>query len=834
MKRTLLLVMTALLTIAASAQDVVITQVNFPDRNFREWLLQQPYGTDGVITEAEKGTITSLSVQSLGIKSLKGIKNFSALTELYCYGNQLDGNAMLHLVNELPSYVSETTFKIYAIDSKDSGEGNVLNTSLAYLLNEKGWKVYDRNGGEAVEIIGALPDKSTWLTLDDWATKSQRMPLDTTYTDATGNLKVKVNNQEDKMKWEINRNFWFVNPLGVAEQWEGTRLTTNTKVTTTNMVVTTSSSGYLYVYAYSGVAGRTLSAMGKSDGMYIKQVELPNARSSVPDADGTMRSAYPNTPIIISAENAAAGVELTSPYGSIYICGMVFVPIEFESSSTPKTTTYTTVEGTELTLRVISEDEKTAIITAADVATGQTELTIPETVDGYTVTGIGDHAFHWNSLFDFLERITLPETIEEIGEWGFGACSNLKEINLPAALKSIGNSAFVNSRELTSFNIPQNLLYIGDNCFDNCTKLASFTVDAANTHFTVQDEILYATENGVPTTLVMYPMPKTDIIDFVVPSTVKKIQTLKNITSLETITLPDGIEEIVDMGWGCRSLTAIYLHPDNPYYTVQNGVLYDKYMQTLILIPEGHKMETFTVPYGVTRIESGAIAYLQQLKVLNISASVESLTRSDFYNYPCPALQAINVDEYNTGYSSIDGLLYEKRNDQPYYLYCCPPARMGDVTIPDTGIRIYGAFRNCQKLGTVEIPASAICSSRLVVNGNYYLGIFNNTKIEKLVIYSDDILNYDIYPERAAQILDLSTVIYVPENRVEACKASAGWGQYTIKSIDELTTGISSPSLNDNVQTANDNAPAYNLSGQRVGQSYKGIAIKNGHKVIVK
>ncbi len=828
MKRTLLLVMTALLTIVASAEEVVINQVHFPDRNFREWLLQQPYGADGVITDAEINAITSLSVQSLGIKSLKGIGYFTALTELYCYGNQLDGNAMLQLSGELPSSVGETTFNLYAIDGKDSSEGNVLTTSIAYLLNDKGWKVYDRNGGEAVEIVGALPDKSTWLTLDDWATKSQRMPLDTTYTDATGTLKVKVNNQENKMKWDIDKRFWFENPLGIAELWEGTRLNTNTKVTTTNMVVTTPTAGYLYVYAYTGVPGRTLSAMGKSNGMYIKQVELPNSKVDMQDADGTMRGSYPNTCIPVSVENAAAGVELTSPYGSIYICSIIFVPIGFESSLTPMTSIFTTEEGTKLTLQVISEDEKTAIITAADVATGQTELTIPQTANGYSITGIGDNVFSNYSL----ERVSLPETIEEIGEWAFSGCAKLTEINLPAALKSIGNSAFCNSHELTSFNIPQNLFYIGDNCFSNCTQLASFTVDAANTHFTVQDGILYGTENGVPTTLVMYPMPKNDVTDFVVPSTVKKIQTLKNITSLETITLPDGIEKIVDMGWGCRSLKAIYLHPDNPYYTTQDGVLYDKSMQTLMLIPEGHQMETFTVPYGVTRIESGAIAYLQQLKVLNISAWVRSINRTDFHNYPCPALQAINVDEYNTGYSSIDGLLYEKRNDQPYYLYCCPPARMGDVTIPDTGIRIYGAFRNCQKLGTVEIPASAICSSRLVVNGNYYLGIFNNTKIEKLVIYSDDILNYDIYPERAAQILDLSTVIYVPENRVEACKASAGWGQYTIKSIDELTTGINA--IESGPVSKDNDAPSYNLNGQRVGENYKGLVIKNGRKVIVK
>ena len=35
-------------------------------------------------------------------------------------------------------------------------------------------------------------------------------------------------------------------------------------------------------------------------------------------------------------------------------------------------------------------------------------------------------------------------------------------------------------------------------------------------------------------------------------------------------------------------------------------------------------------------------------------------------------------------------------------------------------------------------------------------------------------------------------------------------------------------------QTANPSAPAYSLSGQRVGSGYRGIVIKNGHKYIVK
>lgn len=45
--------------------------------------------------------------------------------------------------------------------------------------------------------------------------------------------------------------------------------------------------------------------------------------------------------------------------------------------------------------------------------------------------------------------------------------------------------------------------------------------------------------------------------------------------------------------------------------------------------------------------------------------------------------------------------------------------------------------------------------------------------------------------------------------------------------FDETATGIEMTNL---VPATNENAPAYNLAGQRVGQSYKGIVIKNGKK----
>jgi len=73
----------------SSGSGVEINYANFPDNNFRTWLLAQPWGIDGVITEAEFAGITSINVSEKNIRDLKGIDYFTALEGLNVYDNQL-------------------------------------------------------------------------------------------------------------------------------------------------------------------------------------------------------------------------------------------------------------------------------------------------------------------------------------------------------------------------------------------------------------------------------------------------------------------------------------------------------------------------------------------------------------------------------------------------------------------------------------------------------------------------------------------------------------------------------------------------------------------------
>ena len=98
------------------------------------------------------------------------------------------------------------------------------------------------------------------------------------------------------------------------------------------------------------------------------------------------------------------------------------------------------------------------------------DLVIPETIDGVTVTLIGEGAFHDN---DFLVSVTIPGTVTWIGNNAFSQYSGLTSVSIPDSVKSIGHSAFYQCAALKSIRIPGSVEYIGYSAFYQCAALAS-------------------------------------------------------------------------------------------------------------------------------------------------------------------------------------------------------------------------------------------------------------------------------------------------------------------------------------------------------------------------
>ena len=99
MKKLLLTLMTVLMASLAARADVTINTTNFPDANFRSYLLSQyPSGT---ITMSQLNARDSLYLYNKGISNLKGVEYFTQLTYLMCYSNNLtsvDVSALTKLV----------------------------------------------------------------------------------------------------------------------------------------------------------------------------------------------------------------------------------------------------------------------------------------------------------------------------------------------------------------------------------------------------------------------------------------------------------------------------------------------------------------------------------------------------------------------------------------------------------------------------------------------------------------------------------------------------------------------------------------------------------------
>lgn len=83
----------------ALAQNIEINATNFPDENFRNWLRQQTYGADGILTSSEISAVKKMHIEGQNIKSLEGINEFFNLQDLRCDNNQLTSLEIAGLSN---------------------------------------------------------------------------------------------------------------------------------------------------------------------------------------------------------------------------------------------------------------------------------------------------------------------------------------------------------------------------------------------------------------------------------------------------------------------------------------------------------------------------------------------------------------------------------------------------------------------------------------------------------------------------------------------------------------------------------------------------------------
>lgn len=96
-------------------------------------------------------------------------------------------------------------------------------------------------------------------------------------------------------------------------------------------------------------------------------------------------------------------------------------------------------------------------------------VTIPETIDGKTVTRIGDNVFKGKSS---LKTVKIPNSVTSIGNYAFYSCKNLKTVTLGNGVKALGANCFSLCESLESIHL-NNIETIGELAFFGCEKLTT-------------------------------------------------------------------------------------------------------------------------------------------------------------------------------------------------------------------------------------------------------------------------------------------------------------------------------------------------------------------------
>lgn len=101
--------------------------------------------------------------------------------------------------------------------------------------------------------------------------------------------------------------------------------------------------------------------------------------------------------------------------------------------------------------------EEDSAVEITGYAGSAARLQIPDRIGGFPVRRVGRKAF-WNSRQ--LERVSVPETVEWIGDWAFASCRALEEIKLPGKNIRFGYKVFQNSMRLKRLFLGQRNPYL--------------------------------------------------------------------------------------------------------------------------------------------------------------------------------------------------------------------------------------------------------------------------------------------------------------------------------------------------------------------------------------
>lgn len=281
----------------------------------------------------------------------------------------------------------------------------------------------------------------------------------------------------------------------------------------------------------------------------------------------------------------------------------------------------------------------------------ETEVVIPNEINGYPVREIKENAFKGNKT---LTSLKVPESVEKIGYGILSECENLAFLTLP----------FTGERHKTEKGLNDyNFGYIfGKTAYKGATATMQF-------YHKNSDEYVELNYYYIPNTL-------KEVVITGVKSTHIPYGAFYNCSEIEKITLG---KEITSVGEFAFSGVTAKIEWKEPQITTIGEHAFEDFKGTEL-----------TIPQSVTEIKKKGYSACVNVKEFNVPDSVSDI---DIYAFSyCYDLEKITF-----------GKNVEKVNAETFY-FCI---NLKNVFLPENLKTIEdGAFDSCKSLAEIEIPAS--------------------------------------------------------------------------------------------------------------------------------
>lgn len=424
-------------------------------------------------------------------------------------------------------------------------------------------------------------------------------------------------------------------------------------------------------------------------------------------------------------------------------------------------------------------------------------ITIPayiENSDGrFAVVGIDDSAFEYCTA---IETVSFDPDCKPtaFGDFAFAGCPNLRDLTIPGTVTTLGRAAISTCPKLESIVVPSSVQHIDEYNFDGCTSLRSVTLS-----------------EGV----------------------VSLISCFYNCPNLKSLHIPASLTSLDPSQFNStnRSLETLTIAPDNPAFTIDDGVIFNKQKTEILGFPSaynrhrthytppafvtaigdyafmGTALTSITLNEGLASIGYMAFCSTHSLKSISLPASLTTLESN--YVFAGSAVEHVHigkglatfnprkvfdsarniktltVDPQNPNFCAIGNTLYTKdpTTQGPHTLIYYNPFRLEPEFEVADGTKVLGesAFYRCNNLLTLRIPASVTTIEP---------GAFTTDGFHKITT----IYNLAATPQPLLSGLGFSlNNLYVLNGCLNAYKNATGWS--STPNIIEMSAPCAKPTI---------------------------------------